>query len=260
MLSGDGTVSCATCHRAELAFTDGSSVSSGVGGRTGLRNAPSLLDVAYRQPLFWDGGSPSLEAQVVAPLEAEDEMDADLDVVLERLSTHPEYAAMFYGAFGEPPSLPTLTRAIAAFQRTLLSRSTPYDRHAAGDGSALSPQARHGLAVFERSGCATCHPAPSFTTGRFEDNGLTRIPSDSGRARITLRPEDAYRFRVPSLRAAGRTAPYMHDGRFATLHDVVDHYDRGGEGTAGQHPLVRPLALTLEERADLVAFLQSLSE
>lgn len=261
LLSGDGSVACATCHRADRAFTDALPVSRGVGGRAGLRNAPSLLDVAYRRPLFWDGGSPSLEAQVLAPLEAEDEMDADLAALLDRLAAHAEYPALFDAAFGEGPSVATLTRALAAFERTLLSGPTPYDRHRAGEVGALPDAARRGLALFEgRAGCVACHAAPRFTTDGFEDNGLARALSDSGRARVTLRPEDAYRFRVPSLRGVARTAPYMHDGRFATLEEVVAHYDRGGEGTPGQSPHVRPLRLTPEERADLVAFLRALSD
>ncbi len=261
LLSGDGTVSCASCHLAERAFTDGRPVSRGAGGRAGLRNAPSLLDAAYRQPLFWDGGSMSLEAQVLAPLTDENEMDADLADVLARLDAHPTYPALFREAFGEGPSVRTLTGAVAAFERTLLSGPTPHDRYAAGDESALTPSARRGLALFEgRAACASCHPAPTFTTGAFEDNGLARVPADSGRARVSFRPEDAYRFRIPSLRGVARTAPYMHDGRFATLDDVVAHYDRGGETTPGQSALVRPLRLSPAERADLVALLQSLSD
>jgi len=259
LLSGDFSVSCASCHHADRAFTDGLPVSHGVRGQAVLRNAPSLLDVAYRPRLFWDGGAPSLEGQVLAPLEAADEMDARLDTVLARLTAHPAYPTLFREAFGEGPSLRTLTFALAQFERTLLSGVTPYDRYAAGDSAALTPAARRGLALFRRSGCPTCHPAPTFTTGGFEDNGLARVPADSGRGRITGQHADAYRFRVPSLRGVAQTAPYMHDGRLPTLEAVVSHYSRGGEGTDGQSPHVRPLALTDDERADLAAFLQSLS-
>lgn len=266
-LSRDGTVSCASCHRADLAFADGRAVSVGIGGQTTLRSAPSLLNVAYRRHLHWDGGAGTLEAQALAPLEAENEMDADLGAVLARLNADPSYAAAFRDAFGgEGATVRTLTLALATFERTLVSTETAYDRARQGDSSGLSGAARRGLRLFAgRAGCAACHGGPLLDGGgdAFLDNGLARVSAgaaaDSGRGRITQRPADAYRFRVPSLRAVARTAPYMHDGRLATLVDVVDHYARGGTSSSGTDPRIRPLRLTPQERADLVAFLQTLA-
>lgn len=259
VLSRDRTVACASCHAASRAFTDGRAVAVGIGGQTTLRNAPSLLNAAYRTHLHWDGGASTLEAQALAPLEAENEMAADLAEVLRRLDADVAYAAAFRDAFGEGPSVRTLTLALGTYQRTLVSQTTAYDRARTGDSTALSDAARRGLRLFAgRAGCAACHAGPLLTDASFADNGLARNPADSGRARITLQHADAYRFRVPSLRAAATTAPYMHDGRFATLGEVVDHYDRGGSGLTGQDGRIRPLHLTPEERADLVAFLQTL--
>ena len=246
ILSIDRSVSCASCHRTDLAFTDGQAVSTGVrGGRT-LRNAPSLLNVAHRRVLFHDGGSPTLEAQALAPLEAQDEMSLPLDSALARLRADADYARRFRAAFGgEGVTIRTLTLALGAFERTLVSAPTAYDRARMGDSAALTARAREGLRLFAgRAGCAACHAGPMLTTDAFADNGLARVTdgplADSGRARVTLDGADAYRFRVPSLRAVARTAPYGHDGRFATLDAVVDHYDRGGHGLPGQDARVRP--------------------
>lgn len=260
ILSRDRTVSCATCHEPRRAFTDGLARSLGVEGRTTLRNSPSLVGVAYLRDLFWDGGAISLEQQALGPLEEPTEMDANLAELLERLRADASYAADFEAAFGEGPSVQTLTFALATFQRTLLPTGSRYDRHRASEPGALAESERRGLAVFERSGCASCHAGPMLTTSAFEHNGLAATPADSGRARITHSPSDVGVFRVPSLRNVALTAPYMHDGRFADLEQVVRHYDAGGVGHANQSARVRPLGLTAAERADLVAFLEALSD
>lgn len=261
ILSGDRTVSCASCHLPSRAFSDPRPLSTGVRGGTTLRNAPSLFAVAYEPLLHRDGGVLFLEAQVLVPLEDENEMDADVDEVLERLARHPEYPALFREAFGEGPSLRTLTQALATFQRTLLPTDSPYDRFLRGDEQALSAEARRGHDLFfGRAGCATCHAGVRLTDGSFRDNGHPHRPFDTGRAEVTGRPEDVGRFRVPSLRNVAVTAPYMHDGTLPTLEAVVAHYDRGGAGTPNQDPAVRPLRLTAAERAALVAFLEALTD
>ena len=259
-LSRDASVSCGSCHLPELAFSDGRAKSVGVEGRVGLRNAPSLLNVAYRTSLFWDGGALFLESQALVPLEDHREMDLPVDEALERLRAHPEYPALFAGAFdGEAPSVRTLTYALAAFQRTLVSAPTAFDRALAGDPSGLDVEARAGLALFQTH-CASCHAGPHLTTERFENNGAAVTDADPGRERITFSAADRGTFRVPSLRGVARTAPYFHDGRFASLEAVVAHYDRGGDATPGQDPRVRPLRLSAAERAALVAFLRSLDD
>ncbi len=260
ILSRDRTVSCASCHEAGRAFSDGRRLSRGVAGQEGLRNAPSLLNVAYRKSLFWDGGVLFLESQALVPLEDAREMALPLDSALARLRRHPGYAARFAAAFrGEGPSVQTLTYALAAYERTLVSAPTAFDHYRAGAADAFSPRARAGLALFETH-CAACHAGPLLTSDAFENNGAAPTPADSGRARITRRPEDRGVFRVPSLRALARTAPYFHDGRLPTLEAVVDYYNRGGDGAPGQSPRVRPLHLSADERAALVAFLQTLDD
>ena len=261
ILSGDQTVSCGSCHEPELAFSDGRPRSIGIAGQEGIRNAPSLLNVAYQRVLFWDGGSLNLEAQVIAPLESEVEMHADLAQVLERLQSHDAYPGFFEEAFGEGPSIKTLTRAIAAYERTLVSSGSRYDAFAAGDSTALTDVERRGLALFQgKASCEACHSDFLFSNLAFENKGLTVTRADSGRARITLDPADYGRFKVPSLRNVAATAPYMHDGRFESLVAVLGHYNKGGDGIRGQSALIKPLNLTDAEMEAIIAFLHSLTD
>lgn len=261
VLSRDGSVSCGSCHRPELAFADGRAVSVGVDGRTGARSAPSLLNVAYHPLLFHDGGAFSLEGQAVAPLENPVEMDLPVGEALDRLRADPSYAADFDAAFpgGEGVSVRTFTRALGAFQRTLLSADARFDRFHTGDPTALSVQEQRGLSLFEGPArCGTCHTGPLLTDFGFHDVGLAG--DDPGRAVITGDPADVGRFKTPSLRNVAVTAPYGHDGRFPTLDAVVRHYVRGGDGTPNQHPNVRPLPLSDAEGDALVAFLGTLTD
>ncbi|MEZ4703419.1 MAG: cytochrome c peroxidase, partial [Rhodothermales bacterium] len=261
ILSADRTISCASCHDPERAFADPRPVSIGVEGRAGIRNSPSLVNVAYGRLFFWDGGALTLENQVLAPLEDHREMDADLAEILQRLREDPEYSRLFNAVFDEAPSIPTLTRAIAAYERTLLSGGSRYDRFLDGQVYAMTAQEKDGMALFEgAAGCATCHRGFLLTTGEFVNNGLAFAAADSGRARITLDSGDFARFKVPSLRNVALTAPYMHDGRLATLEDVIAHYDAGGTGSRGQHEAIRPLHLTAAEREALIAFLMTLTD
>ena len=260
ILSSDRTVACSTCHLPVLAFTDAHLRSVGVQGRRGTRNAPSLLNVAYRTSLFWDGGEPSLESQALTPLEDSLEMDLPVADALARLTAHPEYPDLFAEAFdGEGPNAQTLRLALAAFQRTLVSAPVAFDRHRAGDRDAFSDEERRGLFLFEGH-CQSCHAGPFLTTGGFANNGAAVTDEDPGRELVTSDPTDRGTFRIPSLRAVARTGPYFHDGRFNTLEAVVAHYDRGGDGTPGQDPRVGPLALTDAERAALVAFLRTFDD
>ncbi|GAB5537306.1 MAG: cytochrome-c peroxidase [Rubricoccaceae bacterium] len=260
LLSRDQTISCGTCHLPELAFSDGETKSTGVEGRLGLRNSPSLLNVAYRPLLFWDGGALFLEGQALVPLEDEREMDVSIDTVLARLRADASYTHQFEEAFdGEGPTIQTFTYALAAFQRTIVSAPTRFDAHRAGDTSALTATEQHGLELFDVH-CQACHAGPLLTSNGYQNNGVTVTDDDPGRERITHDVADRGRFRVPSLRGVAGTAPYFHDGRFATLDDVVDHYDRGGDGTPGQSTEVRPLRLTEAERSALVAFLKTLDD
>lgn len=261
LLSRDQTISCASCHLPELAFTDGVAKSEGIEGRIGLRNSPTLVNVAYLPLLFWDGGALTLENQVFAPLQDHNEMDAELDRVLGRLHTAPSYVEDFERAFGEEATLRSLTQALAAFQRTIRSGGSRYDRFLDGDRQALSASQRRGLDLFEnKANCATCHAGFLFSNLAFVNNGLIVNEADSGRARITLKAEDYGKYRVPSLRNVALTAPYMHDGRFSTLMDVVVHYNHGGVATRNRHEAIMPLKLSDQEQTDLVAFLNALTD
>ena len=261
ILSGDRTVSCSSCHLPELAFTDGKVVSVGIEGKAGIRNAPSLLNVAYQNLLFWDGGSLTLEAQALAPLESEVEMDASLEEILNRLSLHTEYPRAFMEAFDEGPTIRTLTSALAAYQRSLISTGSRYDDFKAGDSLAMLPIERKGLALFEgKAGCVSCHSGHLMSNLEFINNGLAPSPSDSGRARITGLSGDFARFKVPSLRNVTITFPYMHDGRFTTLEQVMEHYNTGGTQVRGQDPRIIPLGLNEQDKQAIIAFLASLTD
>ena len=260
-LSRDGTIACATCHDPRKAFADTRPLSTGVSGRVGTRNAPSLVNVAYRPLLFWDGRSSSLEDQVVAPLESDHEMDEVLSAVLDRLNADSSYSVLFADVFGEPATATTFTRAIAAYERTIVGSGAPYDRYIDGRPDALDDAQVRGAALFfGDAGCVGCHGGIRFTDDSFRNNGLVIAHQDSGRAHVTHDPQDVGRFRVPTLRNVELTAPYMHDGRLSSLEEVVNHYNRGGAGTAGQDASVRPLNLTSGQRDDFIAFLRSLTD
>ncbi|MCS6992027.1 MAG: cytochrome-c peroxidase [Chitinophagales bacterium] len=263
ILSRDSTISCGSCHHADKKMTDGLSKSIGIDGQVGIRNAISLLNVAYQPYLFWDGGVPTLETQVLAPIHDPKEMDFDINLVVERLKRHPEYPALFYQAYKAGPSPYTVTRAIACFERSLYSSTTRYDRYVLfGDTTALTASEKRGMELFfsERAECFHCHSGFLFTDFSFRNNGLYEKYADSGRARITLNPDDVGKFKVPSLRNLAYTAPYMHDGSLATLRDVIEHYNSGGKNHPNKSIFVRQLALSEQEKEDLINFLLSLSD
>jgi len=233
----------------------------GVEGRVGERNSPSLVNVVYERRLFWDAASPSLEAQAFGPLESPDEMDIRLDTLLARLAGDASYRMDFDLAFGEGPTPQNFAQALAAYQRTIVSGGARYDDWLMGETDALTEAEQRGLALFEgKAGCIDCHSGPRLTNGGLANNGLPFAHADSGHARITSDPADFGRFKVPSLRNVTLTAPYMHDGRFATLADIIDHYDAGGTGARNQDPRIQPLRLPPQDKSDLLAFLATLTD
>lgn len=285
-LSGNGEMSCATCHRPELAFSDGRPRAVGITGEQHPRSAPSLAGVAYAATLNWDDPAPaSLERQLLTPLlghepiEMGNERSSELiDRLRSDLVLGWQFAAAFPGE-EQPLRLDNLARAIAAFERTLVSGRSAFDRWAyGGDEQALSPTARRGLALFHsaRVGCGECHGRFTFSgpivyqesrdaeglfynTGLYDLNG--KYPAENpGLARHTLDARDDGRFRVPTLRNAAVTAPYMHDGSLPTLEAVIRHYESGGRGHPGRDSRVRAFSLSDAERADLIAFLESLTD
>lgn len=263
-LSGDGTLSCASCHQPELGFSNGQAVATGIGGRRGVRNSPSLFNVAYRAQLFWDGRAGSLEEQALEPIQNPIEMGADLGRVVQTLSTVPGYVDAFRAVFGTGPSADGIAQALAAFERTLVSNRSPWDRFMDGDDAALSAAAQRGVRVFdEKAKCVTCHHGPNFTDNQFHALGLPvrpGAPNDQGRYEVTRDEADREAFRTPSLRNVAQTGPYMHNGLFATLEDTLQFYIKAEGRPAHRHPLITPLdLLTEQDTADLLAFLRSLN-
>lgn len=279
-LSANGEMSCATCHRPELAFTDGRPRALGTRGDLHARGTPTLAGVAYQITLGWDDPAPaSLERQLLTPLFGHDPIEMGngrSEDLLARLRRDPWLRLRFAAAFpeaSEPLTLENLARAIAAFERTLISGRSAYDRWAyGGEEGALSPAARRGLALFysSRLACGECHER--FTlSGRIAHEG-SRVPApvfyniglrtnvDSGLSRHTGKTADGGKFRPPTLRNIAITAPYMHDGRFATLDEVIDHYAQGGEGSPQRDERIRGFVLSAAERSDLLRFLESLTD
>jgi cytochrome c peroxidase len=299
-LSGNGTMSCAMCHLPEQGFTSNELARPvGVEGRSLRRNAPTLFNVGYVERLFHDGREIGLETQALGPLVERTEMaNPSIGAVVARLAALPEYRDRFEAAFGAGPSPDRIGQALAAYQRTLLSGDSPFDRwRYAGEAEALSPRAVEGFRLFTgRARCAECHTIGErhalFTDGEFHDTGIGRRraaarlapavpveiapgvtvavpraivdsvgdpePADLGRHEVTQDPADLYRVRTPGLRNVALTAPYMHDGSLRTLREVVEHYDAGAYGHA-RDPRLRPLGLTPAARDALIAFLESLT-
>jgi cytochrome c peroxidase len=261
-LSRNGNVACASCHLQDHAFADTARLSRGVDGHLGFRNAPMLFNLAWHPYFFMDGGVPTLEQQVLAPLDSPDEMDHDLASLTERLGRYPFYPALFRQAYGRDPDPWSLTRAIAAFERTLVSGNSAYDRHVQGvEPGAMDSSALRGMDLFfNRLQCGVCHSGFNFTDYSFQNIGLPETPGDSGRMRITLQVSDRGAFKTPSLRNVAVSAPYMHDGSFATLGEVIDFLASGGEHYPNQSPLTQGFAITPQEKADVIAFLNSLTD
>lgn len=261
-LSRDGSVSCAHCHQQFAAFAHyDHPVSHGIDNRNGARNAPGLYNLAWLPALMWDGAAHHLEVQALGPITNPLEMDQDLPGLLERLEADAGYRAAFAAAFGSPGiDSQRLLRALAQFTGTLVSAGTRYDRFRQGEVAALTATEQQGLAVF-RGRCAHCHAEPLLSDFRYRGNGLDAAPRDRGRATVTGRAEDEGRFRTPSLRNVGLTPPYMHDGRFDTLEQVLDFYATGVIDSPALDPVLRGgIVLGAEDRAALLAFLGTLDD
>lgn len=262
-LSRDGTVSCASCHLPSKAFSDPARVSVGIEGRTGFRNSPSLGNVGYHAAFFRDGGVPTLEQQVIAPIHDVVEMDHDINRVAALLRDEERYRRLSRMAYGRELDAWVVTRAIANYERTLVSGWSRYDRYQQGDLTALTEQELRGLALFtsEELNCTSCHGGFDLSDHGYHNVGqYLDYTLDPGRGRITLRPEDEGRFKTPSLRNVALTAPYMHDGSMPTLKHVIDHFASGGLPHPNRDPEMRTFTITEEEKADLIAFLGSLTD
>lgn len=267
-LSSDNTVSCASCHGIPKAFTDQKRVSSGIEGHEGTRNAPTVINTAYQTHLFWDGRAQSLEEQSKGPIANTKEMtnignaEEAHQQCQEKIRKVPGYRALFKKAFGhEECTLDDIAKAIATFERTVVSGNSPYDRYIAGDKTAMTPEQIKGWQVFQDVKCNICHAGFNFTDGQFVNIGVGMDAKDPdlGRYAITKAKSMWGSFKVPTLREVAHTYPYMHDGSLKTLDDVIDYYDKGGIPNQNLHPLMVPLQLTAEEKKALVAFMEALS-
>lgn len=262
VLSLDSTISCASCHIQSLAFTDGRRVSGGIHGTSGFRNSPTLTNVAFQPYFFFDGGIPTLEKQGMAPLHNPAEMGINIHQVALRLREDAQYAKLFLKAYGRTPDAFSIIRALAAFQRSLLSYEAPIDRWWQGDSTTLTAAQQRGFQLFQsdRLGCATCHNGPNLSNYEFRHNGLSIDEADPGRMRVTTLPQDAGLFKVPTLRNIMVTAPYMHNGSMTTLQEVIIHYASGGVDHKNKDAAITGFSLTDEEQQDLLAFFQALTD
>lgn len=264
-LSGNNTVACATCHMPTLAFTDGQPVSMGIHRQVGGRSAPASINRVFSSAQFWDGRAATLEEQSVGPfINPIEHGFKDHDELVAKLQTITGYTPLFQKAFGvDEITIDLVGKAIASFQRTILSGNSPHDRFDyGGDDEALSPSAQRGLKLFlGKARCTRCHSGFNFTDEKFHNLGIDWDTDhvDLGRYAVTKNPDDIGAFKTPTLREISRTAPYMHNGKFAGLREVVEFYNKGGIKNPHQDSLIIPLKLTDEEKTDLVDFLQSLS-
>lgn len=270
-LSANNQVSCASCHDPKLAFSDGVKLSNaGVSATALLRHSPALFNLAWANSgLFWDGGATNLESQAFAPLTAHDEMAQDLDQLIRELNAVPGYISGFQQAFTEPVSEQNVAKALAQFQRSLVSANSKYDRYRLNvNGASLTADELKGQ-VLVRQKCQRCHAGELFTDQSFHNNGIDADFSNlehegifQGRYRITYQPADLGKFKTPSLRNLAFTAPYMHDGRFATLAEVIQHYANGikGSATLSTQILKEGFGFSEQEKKQIIAFLNTLND
>ncbi|TYB71771.1 cytochrome-c peroxidase [Bizionia saleffrena] len=273
ILSGDETQSCATCHSPQHAFSDSTPTSAGIDGDFGTRNVMPLFNLAwnYGERFNWDGSELSIERQALTPVQNPIEMHSNWDDVVSKLSNHSEYPTLFENAFGAFPITKTLTtKALAQFERTLISGNSKFDKYLLGDAT-LTPQEQNGLHVFmdeARGDCFHCHGSPNnplWTDNMFHNNGLDSSFADLGLGATTGNPSDNGKFKSPSIRNLAYTAPYMHDGRFETIDEVINHYSQGLQNSSSIDPLMKKInqggvQLIPQDKTDLKAFLLSLSD
>lgn len=289
-LSGDATLSCASCHDPKKAWTDGLALSKGYPTSLYFRNTPTVLNAAYKKWFYWDGRLPGDDLPTVVRdhLSEAHFMQADGRVIEERLRQVPEYEASVKAIYGGEPSYGKILNALSAYVKSLVSEGVPLDRYLSGEEEALSPSAKRGMNLFQgKARCAQCHYGPMLTDEQFHYLGLKEHPEvfqeplrhitfrrffktlgvggyqtlreDVGLYAITKEPHDRGKFKTPSLREVGRTAPYMHNGTIETLEAVVEFYTQGGGNGPDKDSLLVPLGLSAQEQQDLVAFLEALS-
>jgi cytochrome c peroxidase len=262
-ISRNGTMSCATCHNPALGWSDGLPKAVGFGMQTLARATPTILNASLNSIQMWDGRKASLEDQALGPIEAEGEMNLPLPDMLARLRSIQGYAPKFEAAYpGEGITETTVARALASFERTVLSTESPFDRWRRGDAQAVPESAKRGFELFTgKARCSVCHMGYNFTDNGFHNIGLASADESYDAGRYAQRPLKVLKgaFKTPTLRDIALTAPYMRNGAYATLLEVIEHYDRGGDDLANVSVNMAPLGLTDREKADLVTFLESLT-
>jgi cytochrome c peroxidase len=261
-LSGEGKISCGSCHQPELSWTDGKERSIGHAGAVNKRNSPSLQNVWFYQKLFWDGRSNNLEDQAFAPINSESEMHGDIRELPRKLRKISAYNDLFKNAFNEEGIDPDkIAAALAAFQRTISSRKSRFDEFVAGKKKALSDAELRGLHLFRtKARCMNCHNGPLFSDNQFHNNGFhkdNQLSNDAGLYNVTHREEDRGKFKTPSLRDVMYTGPWMHQGMADKISEIISVYNSGVANKYDQQ--IKPLSLSQKEQADLLAFLKAIS-
>lgn len=266
ILSANRKTSCASCHKPEFAFADTTPFSLGFNGKPTARNTPSVMNMTDRPYLFWDGRSPNLEDQALHPIQNNVEMGMTMEKTIHRLAKNKFYKKAFTSIYNSAPTAALLGKAIAAYERTLETGDSPFDLFMNDDSSQMSQSAIRGRMIFvEKAHCFDCHFTPDFTADEFKNIGLFngKDLNDSGRYYVSKDPADIGKFKVPGLRNIAKTAPYMHNGKFKTLEQVIEYYNNPAafvpDAKGRDSILNQPLNLSATEKADLVAFLRSLS-
>jgi len=262
-LSGDNSISCATCHHPDKGWSDGHPRTIGFGGKELGRHSPTVINSGYFEAQFWDGRAATLEEQAKGPIESTGEMNQPFDQLIPELEAVPGYVQKFKEVFGDAGITPdTIAMAIATFERSVVSNNSPYDKYWQGDKSAMSPSAINGMNLyFGKAKCSICHNGPAFTDSNFHNIGVEQhgpLKEDLGRFNVTGEEGDKGAFKTPGLRSISQSAPYMHDGSEATLKDVIDFYNRGGDVEENRSPFITPLELNDQEVSDLVEFMKAL--
>lgn len=263
ILSDNYTISCASCHLPQFAFSDTTAFSKGSQGLLVATNSPSLANVAYHPYYLREGALPTLEMQAQVPVQEHNEFNNDLLTIVDRCKKNPEYTALAYEAYDREFDPFVLVNAISTFERSMISGNSRYDQYTfQNKKTVLNQMEKNGMQLFfsTKTNCLQCHGGFNFTNYAFENNGLYTDYKSLGRNRLTHLESDIALFKTPSLRNVGLTAPYMHDGSFETLEQVVKHYNRGGVYHKNKSPLVKPLGLTEQEEKELVAFLHTLTD
>lgn len=286
-LSGDGSLACASCHLPDQGWTTNSPLSPAYPTHMERRNSQTLINVAYNKALIWDGRAGVLEKQALGPIQNPLHMNQNLDLLIEKLKAVPAYEERFQQVFGTSVTPEALGKALAAFERTLVTRNAPFDRYMTGEWQAMSEDKLRGMELFKgKARCILCHNGPNFTDSQFHNLGVPPAPllsdpvvqvairfdakrmnvpeyqsvrEDLGRYLVTKEEKDKGAFKTPTLRNVMQREPYMHNGVFHSLEEIIDFYDAGGGAVAGKSPLIQPLGLTAQEKRDLLAFLQALT-